>query len=257
MLKLIDVCRVFGGLHALTNVNLIVPQGRVVGLIGPNGAGKTTLINCISGLDHPTSGQIIFCDQDISRAPPHKITAAGIARTYQNIRLFGEMTALENLLIGQHRRGRATPFEAFVFAPRFLREERALRQRARALLERFGMADAADARAGSLPYGDQRRLEMARALATDPKLLLLDEPTAGMNPVETRELGEQILRLRDEGMTILVIEHDMALIQQVCDEIYVLNFGQIIAHGTHAQIKHDRAVIQAYLGEDGGDDGAA
>lgn len=256
MLKLIDVCRVFGGLHALTNVNLTVPEGRIVGLIGPNGAGKTTLINSISGLDHPTSGQIIFRDQDISRTPPHKVTAAGIARTYQNIRLFGDMTALENLLIGQHGRGRATAFEAFVFAPRFLREERTLRERARALLDRFGMADAADARAGSLPYGDQRRLEIARALATDPKLLLLDEPTAGMNPVETRELGEQILRLRDEGMTILVIEHDMSLIQQVCDEIYVLNFGQIIAHGTHEQIKHDTAVIQAYLGEDE-DDGAA
>ncbi len=256
MLTLTDVCRTFGGLHALTNVNMTVPNGRVVGLIGPNGAGKTTLINNISGLDHPTSGRIEFRGRDISHLPPHRITTSGIARTYQNIRLFGDMTALENLLIGQHGRGRASALEALLFSPRYMREERRLRQNGRALLDRFGMGALADARAGALPYGDQRRLEMARALATAPKLLLLDEPTAGMNPVETHDLGEQIIRLRADGLTVLVIEHDMSLIQQVCDEIYVLNFGQIIAHGTHEEIKHNPAVIQAYLGEDD-DDGAA
>ncbi len=160
------------------------------------------------------------------------------------------MTALENLLVSQHILGKATVFGSLVFAPSYRREERRLRENARQLLDRFGLARIADVEAANLPYGDQRRLEMARALAAKPKLILLDEPTAGMNPVETHELGEQIIRLRDEGLTALVIEHDMSLIQQVCDDIYVLNFGQIIAHGTHEEIRHNRQVIEAYLGED-------
>ena len=250
MLELMDVSRHFGGLHAISHVSMTVQPGKVTGLIGPNGAGKTTLINSISGLDHPTSGRISFNGQDISRMKPFKITRLGIARTYQNIRLFGEMTALENLLISQHGRGHASLFEALVFTPRYRREEQALRQNAHALLERFGLEHAADVQARTLPYGDQRRLEMARALATQPQLILLDEPTAGMNAVETHSLGEQIIRLREEGLTALVIEHDMSLIQQVCDEIYVLNFGQIIAHGPHEQIKHNPVVVEAYLGED-------
>lgn len=250
MLELHDVSRHFGGLHALSGVNMTIPQGKIVGLIGPNGAGKTTLINNISGLDHPTGGRIAFAGHDITHAKPHTITQYGIARTYQNIRLFGEMTALENLLVSQHVRSQATAVEALVFAPRYRREERHLRETAHAVLDRFNLGHIASLKAGTLPYGDQRRLEMARALASQPRLLLLDEPTAGMNPVETHELGEQIIRLRADGLTALVIEHDMALIQQVCDEIYVLNFGQIIAHGTHEQIKHDPAVIEAYLGED-------
>lgn len=258
MLELNDVSRHFGGLHALSRVNMTVPQGKVTGLIGPNGAGKTTLINNISGLDHPTSGRIRFNGQDISRMQPFRITRLGIARTYQNIRLFGDMTALENLLISQHGRGNASFFEALVFTPHYRREERTLRENARALLDRFGLGAVADVQAGTLPYGDQRRLEMARALATEPQLILLDEPTAGMNAIETHSLGEQIIRLRAEGLTVLVIEHDMSLIQQVCDEIYVLNFGEILAHGTHDEIKHDPVVVQAYLGEEeGGTHGAA
>lgn len=248
MLTLTHVSRSFGGLQALNNVDLSVPEGRIVGLIGPNGAGKTTLINLVSGLDHPTSGKITLRDHDITRSAPHRIARLGIARTYQNIRLFGEMTALDNLLIAQHKQGIATALESLFFAPRYRGEERRLRDRANALLTRFGLAESADHRAANLPYGDQRRLEMARALATAPKLLLLDEPTAGMNPVETQALGEQILRLRDEGLSVLVIEHDMALIHQVCDEIYVLNFGQIIAHGTPDAIRQNPDVIAAYLG---------
>jgi ABC-type branched-subunit amino acid transport system ATPase component len=227
-----------------------VPQGKVTGLIGPNGAGKTTLINCISGLDHPTGGRIVFDGHDITRRLPHMVTRLGIARTYQNIRLFGDMTALENLLVSQHVLGRATMLESLVFALGYRREERQLRDNARALLDRFKLASVADVQARTLPYGDQRRLELARALAAQPRLLLLDEPTAGMNPVETHDLGAHIVRLREEGLTVLVIEHDMSLIQQVCDEIYVLNFGQIIAHGTHDEIRHNRQVIEAYLGED-------
>ncbi len=250
MLELIDVSRHFGGLHALSGVNMRVEPGKVTGLIGPNGAGKTTLINNISGLDHPTGGRIGFDGHDITRRMPHEITRLGIARTYQNIRLFGEMTVLENLLVSQHALGSASVIEALVFAPRYRREESRLRENAHALLERFGLAAAAGELARTLPYGDQRRLEMARALAAQPRLILLDEPTAGMNPVETHELGEQIVRLRAEGLTVLVIEHDMSLIQQVCDEIYVLSFGQIIAQGTHDEIRHNRDVIEAYLGEE-------
>ncbi len=256
MLELEKVTRLFGGLTALNNVNLIVPANKIVGLIGPNGAGKTTLINNISGLDHPTSGQIRLNGAEIQNAPPHRITRAGIARTYQNIRLFSDMTVLENLLIGQHGRGQATFLDSLVFTPRFRAEERDLHERAAQLLERFNLTHAANLRAGNLPYGDQRRLEMARALATNPKLVLLDEPTAGMNPIETQQLGEQIIRLQEDGLTALVIEHDMSLIHQVCDEVYVLNFGQILAHGTPDEIKRDPVVIEAYLGKDE-DHGAA
>ena len=250
MLELINVSRNFGGLQALLNVNMLVPQGKVVGLIGPNGAGKTTLINNISGLDHPTSGTIRFRGHDVTRAAPHRITRLGIARTYQNIRLFGTSTAQENLLIAQHGQSGASFLEALTFFPRYLREEKHLKARADEILTQFGLTSVAHTQAENLSYGDQRRLEMARARAINPHLLLLDEPTAGMNPTETRELGEQILRMRDDGLTILVIEHDMSLIHQVCDLVYVLNFGQIISQGTPAEIKNDPIVVEAYLGQE-------
>ncbi len=257
MLTLNQVSRTFGGLQALNQVTLTVPQGKVVGLIGPNGAGKTTLINNISGLDHPTSGTIHFEEVNISRTAPHKITQLGIARTYQNIRLFGEMTVLENLLIGLHTTGHQSALSSIFMLPQYRHEEKRLHEKAHELLERFALTHVQNTRAANLPYGDQRRLEMARALATRPKLLLLDEPTAGMNPVETHLLGEQILHQKTSGMTILVIEHDMSLIHQVCDEVYVLSFGQILAHGTPNEIKANPQVIEAYLGESDDPDDSA
>lgn len=250
MLELRGVSRNFGGLRALADVNMTVEAGSITGLIGPNGAGKTTLINNISGLDHPSSGTILFQGNSIHNARPHEITRLGIARTYQNIRLFSEMSTHQNLLIGQHGHGKASLFDALWLSPRFRQEERDFEKRASELLDRFQLSAVRDQPAGNLPYGDQRRLEMARALATSPSLMLLDEPTAGMNPTETRALGDQILALRDGGKTVLVIEHDMELIGQVCDVVYVLNFGQIIAHGTPDAVKANPVVIEAYLGQD-------
>jgi branched-chain amino acid transport system ATP-binding protein len=250
MLKLENVSRRFGGLAALSDVNLEIKDGRVVGLIGPNGAGKSTLINCVTGLDHPTSGIIRFNNVEIQNASPHRISRMGLARTYQNIRLLAEMRAIDNLIVAQHSQGNSTLLHSLFVWPYNFSEYGRQHRYATALLDRFHLNEVANKPAGSLPYGDQRRLEMARALATQPRLILLDEPTAGMNPVETQELGAQILRIRDEGMTLLVVEHDMSLIAQVCDEVYVMNFGQIIAHGTPAEVNQNEAVIEAYLGRE-------
>jgi branched-chain amino acid transport system ATP-binding protein len=248
MLKLDNVSRAFGGLAALHEVSLEVQAGQIIGLIGPNGAGKTTLINCISGLDHPNQGTIFFNEHAIHDLPAHKIARLGLARTYQNIRLLRETSVLQNILVAQHALGQASLLDSLLQTPRHRRELRLQTERAQELLARFGLETFAHSPAASLPYGDQRRLELARALATCPSLILLDEPTAGMNPIETREFGENVLRLREEGLTLLVIEHDMAFIGQVCDAVYVLNFGQMIAHGTPDEVKHNPAVISAYLG---------
>ncbi len=250
LLALRAVTRHFGGLAALSNVNMDVPEGQIVGLIGPNGAGKTTLINCISGLDHPNSGEIRFVNTKIHRRAPHRITALGMARTYQNIRLFGDMTTLQNIIIAQHQQGKSTLLHSLIQWPGHWKEEKRIRSQARQYLEDFGLGTVLHVRASNLSYGDQRRLEMARALATRPRMVLLDEPTAGMNAIETEQLGSQILRMREGGITVLVVEHDMALISQVCDTVYVLNFGEILAYGTPDEIKQNPAVIEAYLGKE-------
>jgi ABC-type branched-subunit amino acid transport system ATPase component len=248
MLKLEQVGRHFGGLAALNDVSFDVLQGQIVGLIGPNGAGKTTLLNLVSGLDRATSGTIHFKDQPIHTRPAHAIARMGIARTYQNIRLFGEMSVLENVVAGTHIQGTSGLLDALLLLPRYTAEERRLREMAGSWVERLALEDFSAAPAGSLSYGDQRRVEIARALAAHPSLLLLDEPSAGMNAAETGRLGELILALRKDGLTVLVIEHDMAFISQICDRVVVLNFGQVIAQGTPDEIKANPAVIAAYLG---------
>lgn len=248
MLRLDNVSRYFGGLAAVNDVSFEMEAGQVVGLIGPNGAGKTTLLNLVSGLDQATRGTIRFNERFIHKLPPHRINQLGIARTYQNIRLFAEMSVRENIIVGMHTQGRAGLISATLMLPAYRAEEQRLRLQADGLIERLGLEAFADAPADALSYGDQRRVEIARALATHPKLILLDEPAAGMNTAETERLGRLILSLRDEGLTVLVIEHDMPFISQVCDQVIVLNFGEVIASGTTEAVKINPLVIEAYLG---------
>ena len=238
----------FGGLTAVDSVNFRVNRGEIMGLIGPNGAGKTTFFNCLTGLYLPTSGRVTF-DGEVLPPKPGKVVKAGVARTFQNIRLFGNMTALENVMVGRYCRTTTGPFTSILRGPKFRRDEKATRARAQELLEFVGLGHTTDHLARNLPYGDQRRLEIARALATEPKLLCLDEPAAGFNPAEKADLLNLIRKIRDTGVTVLLIEHDMRLVMGVTDRIVVLEFGRKIAEGTPAEIRDNPAVIAAYLGE--------
>ncbi|MFC8989856.1 ABC transporter ATP-binding protein [Streptomyces sp. SID9913] len=246
----------FGGLTAVREVDLTVNSGEIVGLIGPNGAGKTTFFNCLTGLYIPTEGEVRYKGRLL---PPKsfKVTAAGIARTFQNIRLFGNMTVLENVLVGRHTRTKEGLWSALLRGPGFHRAEAASRARAMELLEFVGLADKADHLARNLPYGEQRRLEISRALASEPGLLLLDEPTAGMNPQETRETEELVFAIRDMGIAVLVIEHDMRFIFNLCDRVAVLVQGQKLVEGDPATVQGDERVIAAYIGEPIADDPGA
>ncbi len=239
----------FGGLVAVDNVTFDVPHASIVSLIGPNGAGKTTFFNMLTGVYKPTAGLVFFDGDDMTGRPPHAFTQRGIGRTFQNIRLFQNMTALENVLVGMHVRLKGNLFEAILRTPRVKREEREARVRARELLDFSGLRRKDDELGKNLSYGDQRRLEVARALATQPKLLLLDEPTAGMNPQETADFTAFVARLREEqGLTVLLIEHDMRVVMGVSDRVTVLDYGEKIAEGTPQEIQKNERVIEAYLG---------
>jgi branched-chain amino acid transport system ATP-binding protein len=247
VLEACHVTMVFGGLVALSDVSLELAEGQIAGLIGPNGAGKTTFFNCLTGLYMPSRGQVLLRG---TRLPgdPAKVTAAGVARTFQNIRLFPSMTALENVLVGRHVRMRQGPISSLFHGPAFRRGERAARQRSHELLEFVGLDTVGDELARNLPYGDQRRLEIARALATDPMVLLLDEPTAGMNPQETEATRHLIFAIRDTGISVVVIEHDTKFIFALCDDVSVLVQGELLVRGTPDEVRVDPRVIEAYLG---------
>ena len=251
-----DISIVFGGLRAVSDLNMELKKGELVGLIGPNGAGKTTVFNMLSGVYTPSSGQIIYTDRKnrvhiVNKMTPAQLNKIGIARTFQNIRLFGNLTVADNVRIAMHAQRQANPLQILFRTPKFFRDEEMMTNRVKNLLKLFGLLEKESELAKNLPYGEQRKLEICRALASQPQILLLDEPAAGMNPQETKELMELISFIRKEfGLTILLIEHDMKLVMGICERLFVLDYGRIIAQGTPDEVRKNPLVIKAYLGGD-------
>ena len=249
LLKTEDVSEVFGGLKAVADFNFYINRGELIGLIGPNGAGKTTIFNLITGVYIPTTGEILLDGESIVGLKPYEITQRGIARTFQNIRLFGNLTVADNVRIAMHNQRKVRPLDVLFRTPRFFRDELMMTLRVQTLLSLFNMKKKEHELAKNLPYGEQRKLEIARALAANPTLLLLDEPAAGMNPQETKELMESIAAIRREfKVTILLIEHDMKLVMGICERLFVLDYGRVIAQGTPQEVVANPQVIKAYLG---------
>lgn len=251
VLTIDNLCKSFGGIKAVSNINMEINKGEIVGLIGPNGAGKTTFFNLLTGMYSPTSGIIAFQDLNLNKLKPYKITDYGIARTFQNIRLFKNMTVIENVSLGFHKNIKYGIFSSFLRTPSYYKEEKRVYDEALELLKKFDLDKKKDELAKNLPYGEQRRLEIVRALASKPSLLLLDEPAAGMNPFETKELKQLIKWIKENyDITVILIEHDMSLVMSICSKVFVLDYGNLIAEGEPEDIKNNSRVIEAYLGKE-------
>ncbi len=250
MLKVENITKQFGGVTALQNVSFSIAAGEITGIIGPNGAGKTTLFNVVTGIYNPTFGKVYYDGTDITGFPPERLASLGMVRTFQGIELFSQMTVLENVMVGLHTRSQSGIIASALKLPAHLREERHTRERATSWLEFAGIAELAHTRAANLPFGKGRLLEIARALAVQPKIILLDEPAAGLNSRETSDLALLISRIKDSGITVVLVEHDMELVMEICGRIVVLNLGHKLAEGTPRQIQEDEQVVTAYLGED-------